>query len=78
MPAHYTTQSIDVEIDYADLELDKLEAELTRRGHTVLRCDQPLEEYVQSGVSAYLSGRADALREWARNFLQDHAGRCLP
>lgn len=70
--------SVEVEIDLADFEPDDLIAELESRGYAVARAGEAIDESIESGVSAYLSGRAEALREWARNFLQDRAYRCLP
>ncbi len=70
--------TVDVEVDFDDIEDADLIKELEDRGYTINKAGEALEPAIESGVSAYLSGRADALRNWARDFLQDRAYRCLP
>ena len=72
------TVEVTVDVDLNDFDDDVLVAELEERGYVLNKAADPLDPALESGISAYLSGKADHLREWARNFLQDRSYRCLP
>jgi hypothetical protein len=73
-----TTVTVDVEVTLDNIDAEKLIAELEGRGYTIAKAGEAIDPALESGVNAYLCGRAEALRDWARSFLQDRAFRCLP
>jgi len=73
-----TMVTVDVQVDLYDIDAEDLIAELEGRGYSIAKAGEAIDPALESGVNAYLCGRAEALRDWARNFLQDRAYRCLP